>query len=166
MLRGPLGLKYSCPSQSTWNGRPSGYSSLAENLPKFSELGELPPTIQLERLDEGHGIEATMIANHAKYHHTCRLKYSHTKLKRAEKRALKIEDNSDKAPTACKYTRSNSLTPSADKQINDTCFFCGQPAGNEGLHMKQQHSNQTNGRGTVQSFLATWSCLASLVVET
>ena len=61
----------------------SGYSSLAENLMEFYELGQLP--IQLERLDEGQGIEMTTVANNALYHHSCRLKYKNTKLKRAEK---------------------------------------------------------------------------------
>ena len=59
----------------------SGYSSLAENLMEFYELGQWP--IQLERLDEGQGIEMTMVANNALYHHSCRLKYNNTKLKRA-----------------------------------------------------------------------------------
>ena len=38
----------------------SGYSSLADNLTKFHELGLLG-TLNLERLDEGHGIEAAWL---------------------------------------------------------------------------------------------------------
>ena len=53
-----------------------GYSSFAANLIRFSELGQLPGTLQLERLNEGCGIEAAMVANNALYHHACKLKYS------------------------------------------------------------------------------------------
>ena len=55
-----------CPSKSKRKDVGSGYSSLAEKLMEFNELGQLP--IQLERLDEGQGIEMTMIANNAQYH--------------------------------------------------------------------------------------------------
>ena len=57
----------------------SGYRSLAESLVEFSELGELP--IHLERLDEGGGIETTMVSNDAQYHQLCRLKYNNTMFK-------------------------------------------------------------------------------------
>ena len=42
-----------------------GYQSLAENLVKFDELGKLPRTLQLDRLNEEQGIEAAMITNKA-----------------------------------------------------------------------------------------------------
>ena len=38
-------------------------------LVKFNELEKLPRTLQLERIDEGQGIEAAMVANEAKWHH-------------------------------------------------------------------------------------------------
>ena len=64
----------------------SGYSSLAEKLIEFNGLGQLP--FQLERLhvDEGQGIEITMVANNAHYHQSCRFKYNNTKLKGLEDR--------------------------------------------------------------------------------
>ena len=34
-----------------------GYQSLAENLVTFDELGKLPRTLQLDRMDEGQGID-------------------------------------------------------------------------------------------------------------
>ena len=49
----------------------SSYSSLAESLVAFNELGELP--IHLERLDERDGIETTVVSNDAQYHQSCRL---------------------------------------------------------------------------------------------
>ena len=76
-----------CPLQNTRADKGSGYTSLAEHLIQFNELGQLPSTFLIGRLDEGHGIEAAMVANTAQYHHTCRLKYNENMLKRAKKRA-------------------------------------------------------------------------------
>ena len=38
---------------------------------RFSELGELPVFIELERLDEGSGTETTLINNKAVWHKLC-----------------------------------------------------------------------------------------------
>ena len=75
-----------CPLQSKRADKGNGYSQLAEHLIQFNELGLLSSTIPIGRLNEG-GIEAAMVANKAQYHHTCRLKYNETELKRAKKRA-------------------------------------------------------------------------------
>ena len=53
---------------------------MAANLVRFDELGKLPRTVQLHRLDEGQGVEATMVAYHAKWHKTCMLQYNNTML--------------------------------------------------------------------------------------
>ena len=121
------------PDQSKRNDVRSGYSSLAENLVKFSELGELPGSFHLERLDDGHGIEAAMAAHGAKFHQTCRLQYNNTKLQRAKKRALKKEGESDEEQAACKHTRSHSRSLSTEMKVTETCFFCEQPAGADSL---------------------------------
>lgn len=108
----------------------SGYTSLAENLVKFDKFGEIPGI--LKRLDEGHGIEAAMVANNAQYHQSCRLKFNRTKLQRAEKRALKAEGESHGISAAvCKRTRSSSTEK---KDVQEVCFFCDQPAGTDMLH--------------------------------
>ena len=59
---------FECPSHSTQLDKLSGYKSLAENIIRFHELGELPRTLQLARLDNGHGVEETLSANNAKWH--------------------------------------------------------------------------------------------------
>lgn len=109
-----------CPSKSKRKDLGSGYSSLAENLVEFHELKQLP--FQLERLDEGQGIEMTMITNNAQYHQSCKLKYNSTKLKRAEKRALKSEGDGEDQEVfiPCKRSRSRSIEPSILKSL---CFF-------------------------------------------
>ena len=123
----------------------SGYNSLAENFIKFNELGQLPGTHKLERLNEDHGIEAAMVANNGQYHHTCRLKYSNTKLQRAEQRKLKTEGESHDIPAACKCTRSHSRTSRTENMTQGACLFCGQPVGTDGLH--QDISNGQPGAG-------------------
>ena len=90
------------PSLSTRQEIGSGFSSLAGNLIKFSELVQLPGTLNLERLNEDHGIEAAMVANNVQYHHTYRLKYNNKKLQRTEKRKSKTEGESHDVPVACK----------------------------------------------------------------
>ena len=119
-----------CPSQSKRKDVGSGYSSLAENLIRFHELGQLP--IHLERLDEGNGIEMAMVANSAKYHQSCRLQYNNTKLQRAQKRALTVSSEDHSVYNTCKYMRSQT-TDSSILQT-DVCFFCGKLPGTSGLH--------------------------------
>ena len=85
------------PSKSKRKDSGSGYSSFAANLSRFSELGQLPGTLQLERLNEGCGYEAVMVTNNAK-----------TKLQRAEKRTFMTEGEINDAPVACKRTRFHS----------------------------------------------------------
>ena len=97
----------------------SGYSSLAENLIRFNELGRLP--IHLERLDEGNGIEMAMIANNAKYHQSCKLQYNNTKLQRAEKKAQKVDGEDHDVYTACKYRKPRNTDNSVLQK--EACFF-------------------------------------------
>ena len=48
-----------------------GYSTLSANLIHFSELNQLPIPIDLSRLDEENGIEATFTEHGAKWHKCC-----------------------------------------------------------------------------------------------
>ena len=45
-----------------------GYSTLSSNIVRFSELHELPMPIDISCLDEGGGIEATLLKHKAKWH--------------------------------------------------------------------------------------------------
>ena len=72
------------------------------------------------RLDDGEGIESTMVTNNAQYHQSCRLKYNNTMLKRAEKRALKLEQEELEVIPPGKRSRSRSADPSTFKSM---CFF-------------------------------------------
>ena len=119
-----------CPLQSKRTDVGSGYTSLSQNLLKFGELGQLPRTLQLQRIDEGCGIESTMVARNAQYHQSCRLKYNNTMLKRAEKRKEQTGSESENTEHSTVHFRSRS---SITENINHLCFFCRQIAGPEGL---------------------------------
>ena len=111
-----------------------GYKSLAANLVKFNELGKLPRTLQLERIDEGQGIEAAMVANEAKWHHTCMLRYNNTMLRRAEKRTHPNHEDT-RSDDDVSHKRSRLQPSSTEANVSKaSCFFCGQSAGSDGLH--------------------------------
>ena len=120
-----------CPVLSKHRDPGSGYTTMAANLVKFDELGKLPRTVQLQRLDEGQGVEATMVAHQAKWHKTCMLQYNNTMLRRAEKRPIASSSafgSSDDVPGK----RTRSLSSEATTS-DASCFFCGE-SGTETLH--------------------------------
>ena len=118
-----------CPLKSKRKDVGSGYSSLAENLIKCNQLGELP--FHLERLDNGNGIEMTMMTNSAQYHQSCRLKFNNTKLQRAEKRAQTKDIKEHNTQIEFTHTRSKSTEKIV---VKDACFFCGNPPGNSAIY--------------------------------
>ena len=77
------------PERNTRQTFGCGYKSLATNLSEFRKLGCLPLDIDLERRDNGSGIEATFETNLAAWHKTCLQKFSNMKLDRAMKKRLR-----------------------------------------------------------------------------
>ena len=79
-----------CPSESkrTYVNVGQGYSTLATNLIRFNELQAMPMPIDIRRLDEGEGIEATMLEYLSKWHKSCKGKFNKSKLERAERDIL------------------------------------------------------------------------------
>ena len=67
----------------------SGYKTLVEQLTNFSELGHMPIDVDIEQLDDGDGIEATLMRHLAGLHKTCSLKFNQTKLERLQKKLKK-----------------------------------------------------------------------------
>ena len=53
------------PSQNQQEDKGSIYSTLIEHLNRFNELGLLPKSFLLDRLDEGSGAEAALNTNNA-----------------------------------------------------------------------------------------------------
>ena len=62
----------------------SGYKTLSSNIPEFFQINEMPMPIDVRRIDDGDGIDNTLINHHDKYHEACRLMFNNTK--RAQKR--------------------------------------------------------------------------------
>ena len=113
--------KLICPVDHSYGG--GAYKTLANNLPLFAELGLLPSSITLNRLDNGEGLESTFKTQHAKYHKKCYLKYNEKNLQRANKR----KGNEDPEPQVPeKFTRRKSSQSS-----NVTCIFCNLPAAHK-----------------------------------
>ena len=107
----------------------AGYKTLATNLVKFSDLGCLPVQIDLSRLDEGgKGIEETFRKNNARWHRSCYSCFNSTKVKRAEKRSMNVDNDNG---VGGKYTRSCSTSTNYPA----TCFICdGADTRNKVLH--------------------------------
>ena len=122
-----------CPVLSKCRDPGSGYTTMAANLVKFDELGKLPRTVQLQRLDEGQGVEATMVAHQAKWHKTCMLQYNNTMLRRAEKRPIASSSafgSSDDVPGK----RIRSLSSEATTSDADPKWSSNLPGG----HMRTE----------------------------
>lgn len=101
----------------------TGYHTLASNILRFHELESLPIPIDISKLDEGDGIADTFITQNAKWHKSCKYKFSNLKLQRAEKRKS-VDTPSSSQPT--KFTRKTS---GATSLTQDSCFFCGDVSG-------------------------------------
>ena len=110
----------------------AGYRTLAENLHEFNNLGLLPRTINIDELDEGHGVEAAFIAHNACWHRSCRLMYNNTKLERARKRSNDTRDDNAGEGSSGVSKRTRSSGASSIPQY--LCFFCGQASEKERLH--------------------------------
>ena len=87
----------------------------------------MPIDVDIEQLDDGDGIEATLMRHLAGLHKTCSLKFNQTKLERLQKKLKK------KLKKKLVHTRSSH---SSIDLKDDKCFLCNKPAGSEGLHKR------------------------------
>uniref|UniRef100_UPI00358E7FAB uncharacterized protein isoform X1 n=2 Tax=Myxine glutinosa TaxID=7769 RepID=UPI00358E7FAB len=124
-----------CPLRSTKQPVGSGYASLAEDLLRFQTLQHMPMDLNLERLDDGDGIESTLNA-----HKKCRLKFN----KKAFDEQRRGELTTGQQPSASTvHTRSAHSHP---QSTEPTCFFCNTSAGSAGLHKASTYNIDTNVR--------------------
>ena len=110
-----------------------GYAMLARNIPKFQEMNNLPIPLDIRRIDDGEGIEATLKLHDAKIHPSCRIKFNNTKLKRATEKY-----ESTKQPiTLCgspKFIRRPcDESGTSRKEIIFKCFLCEEEAQESSL---------------------------------
>ena len=95
-----------CPVGTSW-GTETGYKTLADIFRDFDKIDGLLSNLKLSRLDDGHGVEETLLLNQAKWHDSCRLKYNKTQLQRAQKRTSQGTEEYHKGSSR-KYTRQST----------------------------------------------------------
>ena len=82
----------------------------------------MPIPLNPARLDEGGGIEETLMRNRAKHHQSCRLLFNNTKLQRAQKRATASTS------TCREENRSKRQRTSDPPKPSSVCFLCEEEA--------------------------------------
>ena len=118
-----------CPARSKRKDTGSGYSSLANLLKEFYELGQLSQNF-IGRINEGNGIEATLTEHEASWHANCRLIYSSSKLGRAKKRSLPTGSSEDSELKPKRIPLQKENQPRRD----EICFFCAEVKHSKKLH--------------------------------
>ena len=117
------------------NGRSlqSGYVSIAIHLEEIKDLGALPFDIDIDRINDGSGIEQTLVKNNACYHKLCRLNLQKLLSKQSNTPKRKGMMNSTESSSLVKTRRKLEPTPTK----KNFCFFCGEFA--EDLHCASTH---------------------------
>ena len=109
----------------------ASYKTIAQNISQFTELNCMPVQIDISRLNSGNGVEATFKEQNAKWHKSCSLKFSTSKLDRAKKRKQKSDVFDDGATTSKRvFTRSSIGEADTHMRVDSTspvCFFCSKP---------------------------------------
>ncbi|CAE1172272.1 unnamed protein product [Acanthosepion pharaonis] len=98
----------------------------------------MPIALDPSRLDEGEGIETTLVRNGAKYHQSCRLLFNNTKLERAQQRRA-VPSTSGATDEPRSKRRKSADIPKVE------CFFCEDVISNlqEGISERlNEHLNQ------------------------
>ena len=89
--------------------------------------------LDVEKLDEGIGIQETLMIHNAKWHKTFSLKFNKQALQRVSRKQIK--QRSQNAGTSGVQTRSAFSHTTALY----LCFFCVEPASTTNLHEASTH---------------------------
>lgn len=116
------------PAKSKRSDVGAGYKTIAEDLQQLSSFETLP---FLHRIDDGSGIEQTIQKNMACWHSKCRLQYSKTRIRRAEKRR---SNEQVQTGSSSKVTRQSLSTEQMDRKEKKFCFFCDKDKSVGTLH--------------------------------
>ena len=137
ICQGEKDEKLVCPAESLNQGNiGAGYVKLAEDVTAFNDVNCLPKQFDISRINDGDGIKATLQRYKAKFHSTCRLEYSKSRLQRAMKRKCLDEDPTTSSGTnlkkPCREYHSRRQAKGKDDHL---CPFCEKPASpSEPLH--------------------------------
>lgn len=126
-----------CPKSTKRANIGAGYVTIADNLLKFKDLNCLPTSINLDSLDDGSGLQSTLMKNNARWHKSCYLKFNSTELKRAQKR-ISQDDQIEDTGSAKKATRTS--LPCSIGMKEQVCFFCGKNETGENIHQASTHN--------------------------
>lgn len=129
-----------CPLRSTKQTNGSGYASLAEDLCRFQALQHIPMNLNLERLDDGDGIESTLKKHRAEWHKRCRLKFNKKAFDEQSHKDVTIEQE----PSTC--TVDTRYAYSHPQHTEPTCFFYNETAGAGVLHNASTYQIDANVR--------------------
>ena len=114
-----------------------GYRTIAETVLQFHKLNLMPIQIDITQLDQGNGIASTFKEQNAKWHKSCYLKFSKSKLDRAKERKRKCtEEATTSKRIFTRSTCSNSGDADTSTPVEDKgrmCFFCSKGETTEKL---------------------------------
>ena len=96
------------------------------NITKLQKLHDLPLPLNPLRLNNGSGIEQTLVENGAKYHPSCYLLFSNTQVQRAKKRKETGTGDTDLSHSRAKRSHIDT------KQ--NVCFICKEFDERKNLH--------------------------------
>lgn len=113
-----------CPALSKRKDIGAGYDTLGDNLEKFKSLGIQPIAVDIADLNDGDGISQTLAKNSAKWHSSCRLKCSASRLSRLQS-APTSDTRSD--PRNVPFTRRPDAL-NVEPAHSAKCFFCDEVA--------------------------------------
>ncbi|XP_072178978.1 uncharacterized protein [Diadema setosum] len=121
-----------CPLRSKMKPIGAGYASLTEDLIQFKGLRHMPMDLNLNRLDDGDGVEATLMRHSAQWHKKCRLKFNKKMfLQQSKAESASKQQSCTSTPTVRTRSAAAQMILQSTEPI---CFFCSKPAGNAGLH--------------------------------
>lgn len=143
--------------------RRKSYENMAKYIQEFYKIGKLPKNVILSNLDEGSGIQETLILRQAKWHKSCSLCLNSSKLVRAqESEASTLKRNRPTCSTGLNEDEDvHYITRSAVPPINtfnNICCLCRKgDLWNEKLHQVMADSMEERLRS-----LATAETLAAI----
>ena len=123
-----------CPANSKRSDVGAGYKSLVDNIKLFHDVGEIPLKVDLSKLNDGSGVENSLLQNKASWHKSCRNKFNITEIKRAQKRKACENERRPEESSPCRTRRTSSLHSFKGKSSELRCFFCDEVDSNANLH--------------------------------
>ena len=99
---------------------------VSKNVTAFYSIKHMPIPMHLPFMEDCDKLKDILIANSAKWHKSCNMKFSSSRLKRVISKSQ--TDSEVDPPNKRTYTRSsNSDHVSPVTDIESTCFFCNCP---------------------------------------